>query len=128
MAAKRKTARRRRSYGAAPRRRSGGKKTIHIAPVVGAIGSALTGYSQYKTMREAGRSVGNSLAISFAGWDTNSGGSNDIMTNVIPRLANTYAPVIGGVAVHEVVGNTKGAMGTGFGLKLNKYLPKGINL
>ena len=44
------------------------------------------------------------------------------------RVLGYMAPPIAGMAIHEVVGKTTGALGSGVGLKLNRYLPKGINL
>lgn len=125
--AKRKTARRR-TYRARPSRSGGSRrKGITIAPLAGAVISALSAKRLWDSIPSDQADMGRKASIVFLGYDPHELGVND-QAHITSRLLTTYGPAIAGYAVHEVAGNPKGAFGTGVGLKLNRYLPRGINL
>lgn len=108
------------------KRRSGGKKKSLRWGYIGGIALGIwQGKKQYDTLRGSGLSVGRSVCIATTCIDpTNAPGTNSV-ANILSRAANSWpAPVGAGVAISEVAGNARGAMGSGFGLKLNKHLPR----
>lgn len=121
--AKKRTATRR-SYRAAPRRSRGSRRNgITIAPVAGALMGVYNGYKIYKSARTQTTADRALMVALGAQYD----GATLVGINKSNALS-VYGPAAAGMVIHEVVGKSTGAMGTGVGLKLNRYLPKGINL
>lgn len=115
---------RRRSYSRSKRTYSRRQKKIPVAIVIGAAGSGVSMYRNVKASMGYGYTLGQALTTHLTGYNPRVPEDNTAQA-ILGRIADNYGPAVGGLVVHEVVGNPKGAFGTGLGLKLNGKLNMG---
>lgn len=115
----RRTTTRRRASTPRTRRRTGRRtKPLYLGILGGLAGTAWSIWNGYKAARNAGYHPGEALMYVTAGYSPRS----QTMPWDRNRVIETWAPLGVGYAVHEIIGNSRGAFGTGIGLQLNRRL------
>lgn len=98
---------------------------MQFARVGGGVGTLYTGYNQFKSMRSRGYTVAEAGITTTLGYNPKED-KNSLM-EIGTRLLGTYWPALVGELIHQGLGNPKGFFDSGFGMKLNRSTPKGMN-
>ena len=99
-----------------------------FARIAGGLGTLFMYLRNVKSGMDVGAlSLSESAVANSVGYDIRPGADNSLDI-VFARLLGTYWPALVGELGHQVIGNPKGAWGTGIGMKLNAATPKGMNL
>ena len=98
------------------------KKSITLGPIIGGVMSAYQMYKMHGELTAQGMDSGNAAVLATTGYNPTT------KTFDMGTAGRAWGPAAVGYVAHEVAGNAKGAFRSGIGLKLNRYLPPGINI
>ena len=110
-----------------PKKKNGkkrnGRKFPPLGVVAGGIVSLISAKSYYDQLILNGWKTEDAATLILTGLDVSGANVNDA-TSIGLRWGKVYGGILGGVVVHEVIGNPRGAFGTGIGAKLNNKMGK----